>query len=86
VAFDPDAFCTTVTDIARRMNARAGRWLIGATRCQLVVPVVFVAEDRRVAARGSHCVSKADQQAKPLPKLLRRHRGGTQLLSDPDLC
>ena len=24
VAFDPDEFCTTVTDIARRMNAPAG--------------------------------------------------------------
>ena len=32
MAFDPDAFCTTVTDIARRMNARAGRWLGGSTR------------------------------------------------------
>jgi len=32
VAFDPDAFCTTVTDIARRMNARAGRWLDRSTR------------------------------------------------------
>jgi len=24
-AFDEDEFCTTVTDIARRVNARAGR-------------------------------------------------------------
>src|SRR5262249_13760766 len=32
VAFHPDEFCTTVTDIARRMNARAGRWLDRSTR------------------------------------------------------
>ena len=32
VAFDEDEFCTTVTDIARRMNARAGRWLDRSTR------------------------------------------------------
>ena len=32
MAFDPDAFCTTVTDIARRMNARAGRRLDRSTR------------------------------------------------------
>jgi len=32
VAFDQDEFCTTVTDIARRMNARVGRWLDRSTR------------------------------------------------------
>jgi hypothetical protein len=32
VAFDEDEFCTTVTDIARRMHARAGRWLDRSTR------------------------------------------------------
>lgn len=32
VAFHEDEFCTAVTDIARRMNARAGRWLDGSTR------------------------------------------------------
>ena len=32
VAFDEDEFCTTVTEIARRMNSRAGRWLDGSTR------------------------------------------------------
>jgi hypothetical protein len=32
VAFDEDEFCTTVTDIAHRMNARAGRWLDRSTR------------------------------------------------------
>ena len=32
VAFDEDEFCTTVTNIARRMNARAGRWLDRRTR------------------------------------------------------
>src|SRR5262245_17324763 len=32
VAFEEDEFCTTVTDIARRMNARAGRWLDRSTR------------------------------------------------------
>ena len=32
VAFDEVEFCTTVTDIARRMNARAGWWLDRSTR------------------------------------------------------
>ena len=32
VAFDEVEFCTTVTDIARRMNARAGWWLDHSTR------------------------------------------------------
>jgi len=32
VAFDEDEFCTAVTDIARRMNARVGRWLDRSTR------------------------------------------------------
>ena len=32
VAFNEDEFCTTVTDIARRMHARAGRWLDRSTR------------------------------------------------------
>jgi hypothetical protein len=32
VAFDQDEFCTTVTDIAIRMNARVGRWLDRSTR------------------------------------------------------
>jgi hypothetical protein len=32
VAFDENEFCTTVTNIARRINARAGRWLDRSTR------------------------------------------------------
>jgi hypothetical protein len=32
IAFNEDEFCTTVTDIARRMHARAGRWLDRSTR------------------------------------------------------
>ena len=32
VAFDQDEFCTTITDIVRRMNARVGRWLDRSTR------------------------------------------------------
>jgi hypothetical protein len=31
VAFEEDEFCTTVADIARRRNARAGRWLDRST-------------------------------------------------------
>jgi len=31
VAFDPDEFCMTVTDIVRRMNSRAGRWFNRST-------------------------------------------------------
>jgi hypothetical protein len=30
--FDQDEFCVVVTDIARRMNARKGRWLDRSTR------------------------------------------------------
>jgi hypothetical protein len=30
--FDQDEFCAAVTDIARRMNARKGRWLDRSTR------------------------------------------------------
>ena len=32
VAFEEDAFCTAITDIAHRVNARAGRWLDRSTR------------------------------------------------------
>jgi hypothetical protein len=32
VAFDQDEFCTTVSEIARRMNTRVGRWLDRSTR------------------------------------------------------
>jgi len=32
LGFDQDEFCTAVTDIALRMNARAGRWLDQSTR------------------------------------------------------
>ena len=32
IAFNEDEFCTTVTDIARRMHARASRWLDRSTR------------------------------------------------------
>jgi hypothetical protein len=32
VAFDENEFCTTVTEIARRVNAGAGRWLDRSTR------------------------------------------------------
>jgi hypothetical protein len=32
LAFDHDQFCIAITDIARRMNARAGRWLDRSTR------------------------------------------------------
>lgn len=31
-AFDQDEFCVAVTDIARRMNARRGKWLDRSTR------------------------------------------------------
>ena len=30
--FDHDEFCAALTDIARRMNARKGRWLDRSTR------------------------------------------------------
>jgi len=32
LGFDQDEFCTAVTDIARRMSARTGRWLDRSTR------------------------------------------------------
>jgi hypothetical protein len=32
LAFDQDAFCVAVADIAHRMNARKGRWLDRSTR------------------------------------------------------
>src|SRR5437764_13808697 len=32
VSFDQDEFCVAVTDVARRMNARRGKWLDGSTR------------------------------------------------------
>jgi hypothetical protein len=32
LGFDQDEFCTTVTEIAQRANARAGRWLDRSTR------------------------------------------------------
>ena len=35
--FDQDEFCVAVTDIARRMNARKGRWLDRSTRHDGVV-------------------------------------------------